>query len=651
MTQHTDQLIETLLDVAQGHGGQFLNVVGDPRSSGEFWAGTRFKPVGTLFEAVVRCLLAGGYERIVAFTGHRDKELPDWRIGPNFHLHDEAMIWLIRGEKTEHRQPAARAANRLPWEENGEALRHFTAASRERLVWRSSNRPYWERLEAYSGQLEAELRRAASGKRVALIVDYSFLIPTAQESVALRETALDARRRNSIRSGVYRDVQNTSLDLILVSEDTASLELAREQQDGEPPNICKVISGYMAEHEWERYRPTLEGNIPHLRVGATGTRTVYAARATSPLPSRLISWNGGRRSLYELLRSAELNRKPPAPAPPKDSRQIALEFWADLDLKPLRRALDEEIIGQTEAKEDVFGIFRDYQEKCAKLLALNRQARKTYEDTAFCLPVVGLFGAAGMGKTTFCDLIIKNLFNDESFGRRIDLAGKSLKVATIGVEPPMVGSDDQSDLISFSRHTNGLGIVCFDEFTRIQLNQQSSLADTLGPLLQILQERRFEASNPKFRPPERFYYFANTLFVFSGNVSGPGEPTPDGFHSIASLGPAFATRVTKPIYFKLLSESDYRLATSASLVGAARRWARDFLPDAYSEGQWEVDDRLLEAVEGRFRRATGLSGEPPSIRRLKAVVDELRFEMAFNAVQRNGNARLTLGTEILPQGW
>lgn len=662
MTRHADEFIESLLDLARGRGGRLVCAVGEAHGDGWFWAGVRFRPVRTLCEAVLRCLLAGGYDRVVAFTGHDDKALPDWRIGPNFHLHDESMVWLARGEAAGRRAEAAVPADLLTFGDDsiGEALRQHTAASVNRLLWRSSNRTYWDRLEEYSSRLDAELAQAEAGRRVAVAVDYTFLVPTAQEAATLGAAPLDARRRNAIRAGVSKDVRGTSLDLVLFSEDAAALELTRAQQAGEPPNLSKVVAAQLGEHEWGRQRPTLEGDLPHLCVGPEAL-TVYASRSPSPTPSRLVSWDGaaegdgggGRRTLYDMLRSARLNRKPAAPAPPKDSREVALEFWAALDLRPLRRALDEEIIGQAEAKETVYEIFEGYKAKCARLLAVNHQARKTYGDAAFCLPIVGLFGAAGMGKSTFCEVLIRSLFSDESFGRRIDMAGKSLEVSTIGIAPPYVGSDDPSDLITFSRQTNGLGVVCFDEFTRVQLKQHGSLADTLGPLLQILQERRMEPANVKMKPPGRFFYYANTFFVFSGNVSAPGEPTPEGFHSLASIGPAFATRVTKPLYFKPLSEGDYRQATRASLASAARQWALDFMPDAerYREGQWEIDDRVVDAVEERFRRDTGAAGEPPSLRRLRGLIEDMRFEMALGAGRQNGAERLLLGPEILPPGW
>lgn len=661
MAQHSDEYIESLLDLAGGRGGRLLCVTGGPRGDEPFWAGARFRPVRTLCEAVLRCLLAGGYDRVVAFTGHDEKGLPDWRVGPNFHLRDEAMVWVVRGEASERRAQAAIPADLLTFGDAsvGEELMRHTAASASRILWRSSNRSYWDRLEEYASRLDAELARAAGGQRVAVAVDYSFLTPTAQEAAALASAPLDARRRNAIRSGVYKELRGTSLDLVLFAEDAAANGLLHPQQPGEAPNISKVVAGQLGGHEWERLRPTLEGDLPHLWLGPDA-RAVHAPRSAGPSPSRLLTWEagegdggGGRDTLYDLLRTARLNRKPAAPAPPRDSREVALEFWAALDLRPLRRALDEEIIGQAEAKETVFQIFEGHRAKCARLLAVNHRARKDYSDAAFCLPVVGLFGAAGMGKSTFCEVLIRSLFSDDAFGRRIDMAGKSLEVSTIGIAPPYVGSDDPSDLISFSRQTNGLGVVCFDEFTRVQLKQHGSLADTLGPLLQIIQERRMEPANVKLKPPGRFFYFANTFFVFSGNVSVPGEPTPEGFHSLASIGPAFATRVTRPLYFKPLGEGDYRQAARTSLARAARQWALDFMPDAdrYGDGQWEVDERVVDAVEERFRRDTGAAGEPPSLRRLRSLIEEMRFEMAVGAPGHNGDGRLVLGPEILPRGW
>lgn len=654
MAQHSTELVETLLALGRSPAGRLVSVFGDPLARGAYWAGRRFSPVQTLFEAVTRCVLAGEYKRIIAFTGQDHRLLPRWRVGANFRLCDEAAIWVVRGEEVGRRPAARRAESRTPWEEGlDDDLDMFTSGAIDRLLWRSANRTYWDRLDNYIRRVDEEVRRAAGGERSALVVDFSFLMPTVQEAPALREGGFDVRLVNEIRTRIGRDLSGTGVDLFLVSEEGLAHDLLRNQ-NGEPPILAKLLETYMTQHEWEVYRPKLEREMPHLFLGESHQR-VEAARSVSPVASALVNWPtaGTPQPLYQQLRAARLNRNPSSAAPPKHADEIALEFWANVDLTPLEAALEDEIIGQEQAKQVVLGILRAQKEKCAQLLERNHQARKTVRDANFCLPVVGFFGAAGMGKSTLCEVLVNHLFDDARFGRRIDLGGKSLKVATIGIEPPMVGSEDTSDLISFCNETRGLGVVCFDEFTRLQLPQQTTLSNALGPLLEILQARKLEPANPRFRPPSRFYHFANTLFVFSGNVSPSGERAPEGFESIDSLGTAFSSRVTKPVYFTPLAEADYRRAARRALSRAALDWARDFDPDAHQRtgGSVEVDDRLAAAVERRFRDDLRAGGHAPSLRTLNALLVELNYARAFDAGRERDGDRLVLGVEILPAEW
>ena len=279
--------------------------------------------------------------------------------------------------------------------------------------------------------------------------------------------------------------------------------------------------------------------------------------------------------------------------------------------------------------------------------------RKTARDHSFILPAVGLFGAAGMGKTTFCNVIVEHLFGDKRFGRVIDLAGKNLKVATIGVEPPMVGCDEESDLMLYAKQSGGLGVVCFDEFTRISHYGQHQLAlgTELGTLLQLLQERKFEPANPKHRPQGRFYHFANSLFIFSANVSPSGEALRSGFYSVEDLGPQFTQRVTRIVYFTPLSDADYRVAAQRSLVRYAQSWAHDFKPAALALGEVSVEPRLLDAVERQFKFILGQHSETASIRRLNQLVEHLNYQQAFEAAEAAAQPRLTLGPQLIPPEW
>src|SRR5262245_21485104 len=148
MQGHTHNFIESLLDMAQAGGGQMIAVIGDAQGGGDYWVGARYKPVRTLFEATLRCLLAGPYERIVAFTGLGREHLPAWNINQRFRLGDEEMIWYVHGAKKQ--APAAVQTYRERfWEIDKGELDQDTTVPINRLLWRSLASGYWDRLHNY----------------------------------------------------------------------------------------------------------------------------------------------------------------------------------------------------------------------------------------------------------------------------------------------------------------------------------------------------------------------------------------------------------------------------------------------------------------------------------------------------------------------
>jgi hypothetical protein len=651
MSKHSLEFVESLLDMSNGAGGRTVAVIGSSAASDPYWAGSRFAPVTTLFEAVLRSVLSAPYERIVAATGHGSGHLPNWKLGANIRLGDEAMIWMVRGEVS-RRSSQSVATGRKPWEIDLGEFQEFTASSVNRLIWRSESRSYWERLEEYIKCRDREVA-SGNGSRTLLLVDYSFLVPTPEESRTLCNSVLNQRLMNSLRIEIKAELANSSVDLVLFSENGTALDFLQEKKSSERSVIARVIADHLSEYEWQQYGPNLQAMIPHFCL-AQDADVVEARRMTSLLPGALLETRDPERTtvLYDSLRFSRLNRRASVVGPPANSREVALEFWANIDLAPLRAALDEEIIGQTASRSAILGILEEHKERCATLLARSPGTRITSQDNDFCLPAVGLFGAAGMGKTTLCKIIARTLFGEEQFSRLIDLGGKSLKVATIGVEPPMMGCDDESDLINFARTTKGLGVVCFNEFTRIALPQNTTLANSLAPLLQILQDRYFEPANPKFRPPSRFYHLANTLFIFDGNVCPAGTRPPHGFYSIDELGPAFTRRVTVPIYFEPLQEKDYREAARRALLRSARNWARTYESGAESAGlEIDVAEDLADAVESEFRRVTRSMGEEPSIGRLNTLVRALPYGQAFDAARKEGVSLVRLDARLAPAQW
>ncbi len=648
MQTHSLPYIETLLDVANSaEGGRTLAVIGDPNVRGYYWAGARFSPVNTLFEAVLRCLLCGKYERIVAFTGAGDGRLPKWKLGANFTLGDEAVVWMVKGEskKRAKNKPSA-SAN--PFESTA-VLEQFKTDKIERLIWRSERKAYWDRLEAYNEQVAKEIAEA-SGKRMALLLDYRFLAPDAQEAAEIMRGAIEQRRSNGIRAGFERDLTGSSVDLILFGEHSLALDLVEPESQRDESVIARMLAGYATSQQWEQLRPRLAGALPPLQLQGR-VDPVPVARSAGPLPGSLLELEDSPERLYVLFRGSRINKRPSIPTPPTRSNEIALEFWANIDLKPLEQAFEERIFGQTEAKRVILDVLRKQREVCAQILELAPGAVRTAEDKECRLPVIALFGAAGMGKTTFCKILASHLFGDEEYALNLDLSGKGIEAETIGVRPPYIGCDQESTLIQFARKTRGLGLVCFDEFTRIELPERKNLASSLGALFQPLQDRYFTPANPSFQPPGRRFHMANTLFVFSGNVARTRQQAGQEFVSMEDLGQAFISRMERIVFFNPLTDEELKGAMISALRRNARGWARKFMPDLFErlDQNIEIADELLELIRERFEQRVSASSGEPSLRILDNMLQDLSYRQAVERCA--GDGRLTLTPDIVPESW
>ncbi len=618
--------LEGLLAAGHGQGGARLAVLGQWDADRPYWAGLRLSSVQSLLEAVLRGVLAAPYERVVVCSGFRRDWLPKgWLLAGGVFVGDEAAIWLARG--TEGIQPAS-AAPRNPWESE------LPPPDRGQLIWHSAGRDYKERLEQLGRLLQREIEVAKSHRRrTAVVIDGGFFHPRPSEWTALRrggplEVGQAAAAERAVK--VPATLTGSPADVILFSEDANDEQLVLE--DG---HLLAVI----------RTRPE-EGDdirLPKLRLGP-GFESWRARRQAVPFATGFLDMDLGQPNLYRTLRGASLNPKASVAARPENAERVSLEFWADLDLERPRRVLDEDIIGQEAAKKGVLTQLEQLKALCRKLLDRDPDAVRTADDRRFLPPVLGLFGAAGMGKTTFCKALGRSLLGDEVFFERLDLAGKDIGGQTIGIAPPGAGYDQRSPLIRFAERTAGLGVVCIDEFTRAQrLNQQ--LADALGPLLQILQERFFAPANGQFRPPGGRFHLVNTVFVFAGNVVPADQECPAGFTSLTDLGPAFAQRVAHAFYFESLQEHDFSAAIDASLRRGARDYALDFERDrANFAADATVTEALRQAVLQRFREAIG--GNAPSLRALQQIVDLCSFVSSFDALKQGGD-HLVLDSEVL----
>lgn len=655
--RHSSDFIHEIFELFSQPGGQTLLVLGDGNpKNGWYRVGTRFPPVKTLLEAVLRCVMMGPYQRIIACTGQNENHLPNWTIGVDFQVGALPTIWRVRGEKVQTKPPLA-PSTRNPFERSADSLKG-TIVEIDRLRWRQINEPFWDRFEKFFEMKQEEERAVGTGRGV-VVMDFLYLWPSSQDSNDLLNKAqqpgslISPQQAQRIQTGFARSFQGTKLDLILFAEE----EQARQLLDGEA--ISSVLAQGLARHvsrqEWEAtYQNRVGPILPRLTLGQQ-TRLASCQRQHEPLPRFLETVAGSvwDASLYRALRTVVLSQRPSTPTPPVKPDEVALEFWANIDLTPLTTAFRDKIFGQTHIKQAILGRLEKHKDDCTTLLERSAQARRTWKDTSFLLPVIGLFGAAGMGKTTFCLLIAEHLFGDQKFGRISVLSGKTVQQTIHGVPAPYEGNNQPTDLIQFAQSTHGLGVYCFDEFTRIMLPNQQTLSEGLGSFLDILQQRYFEPTNPNFRPPSGIHYLTNTLFVFSANVSRTGQTGSAGFTSFETLGDAFNSRIHLPLYFDPLRREEYPEAIRYALQQSAKSWARDFAPDApcLNNAPINIDNVVVTAIERQFQAELSHTSEAPSIRRIQSLVQPLPYKRSFAKAAEAGQESLLLSQELIPAEW
>jgi serine/threonine-protein kinase len=424
-----------------------------------------------------------------------------------------------------------------------------------------------------------------------------------------------------------------------------------------PPALRVVLGRGIAWEPQERPASVVE-LCEELRLAAAAPAAGKERRGKGPTGSR--EPVAGEERLHEnafaeLLTATEPKSAQIAPKvrPTKTlhqySERIDLEFWADIDLRPLGRAFEQEIIGQRAVKQGILNSLKFHSARCRELLLSNPAAVKTADDARYRLPVFSLFGASGMGKTTFCRLIA-NLFGDNKLATIIDLAGKLAITETFGLSAPNAGWDQESPLIRFARESRGLGLICFDDITRVQRIQES-LASSLGPLSQLLQNRSFVPANPHFAPPEGRYHMVNSVFVFLGNVSPQEAPVPIDFEPIEALGPALVRRLSESnsiFYFEPLRDEDLQLAMARFLRTGARRWAMDFMPHlARLADDAVVEAELFIELNAIIQQRTSRFGGNLSLSFVWDQLAQLHYERSFDTLAARRDDRLILGRELL----
>lgn len=619
-----------LLQLRSRGGGNTLVVAGAPHARARYTAGLRFPPLPTLFEATLRLAHLSGYERIVACTGPNHGQLPDWTLGAQTRLGDDAQIWEVLGAPQVPSAPAA-TDDAIDWSsDSADWLDGLTQRAVVNLLWSGMGKDWLDRVEQW---LEHRDTLAAQAEvPTLLLVDVDYLAP-ACASFARVTGLLDApeasRRLNNVLRSFTWEPDATLLDVVVFGESDLAHLLRRQDPETRFLTAC---FGPVIRDDASR---NVVQSMPHLYVGPS--LLARPRRTATALETPLLT-GVGTGVLYDALRAAQLRPGAPPPQRPNQPHHIDLRFWAELDLDPLARAFDAEVIGQQRVKAHLLTRLQSFSDQCAELLENNLRAVRTPRDSDFRLPVFGFYGAAGYGKTYLCDFLVRHLMGDAEYGIVVECSAKSMDACTHGIRPPMMGCNSPSELMLWGRRTGGLGVACFDEFVATKGEQNEDLAKQLAAFRPILTRREVTASNPALREADgRAIPLANTIFVFSGNVSPPDTAVPHGFKSQRELGSAFNSRVTDVVWFDVLEGEELRAAAAQAAIRRYSSWAASVerpVP-AEIEVHPELIDRLTEPR----------NGEVPSIREL--VLACRRIDVRRVADEHEGDV-LSIGPRAYP---
>jgi hypothetical protein len=510
-------MIGALTTMKEGRGGAVLLVDAVPAKPGQqFWLGFRHEPVPTAFEAVLRGVLAGTtYDRVVVAT-HERRDLPPWKLSASTTIGTGPLVWTVEASA-----PAAAPAAPTPG-----VFTTFNPNTLETLQERVL-RPELYRGKSPWMQLDALLRLMQdepANQRVCWVVDGRWFVPPNAPEAG-------AQLRQRIES---RLAQGRGLDLVLVFPEGA-----------EEGNQLLSDAGLLASD----LHLKLEGERVALRPAEQ--------------PWRGLLEGAGQASLLTLLRSARLSTRPVGPRRPRHTQYVDLEFWASSPVERLEQVLRAQVIGQDQVVADIVASFTRQRSQCRRALQRGIPPQRC-TSPKYLPPVIGLFGAAGMGKSHISSLVAQALFGDPAHIEELDLTDKELGPMTVGSEVKYQGGENKTQLINYCERTGGLGIVVFDEIAGISTSTaRPTLADAWSKGREILQHRRFRPTNPHFEPAGQFFHVKNTVFFLAGNISAPGEDVPSGFRCLDDLGPALAQRIGEKLWFNPLPEHHFEEAALA----------------------------------------------------------------------------------------
>ena len=206
-------------------------------------------------------------------------------------------------------------------------------------------------------------------------------------------------------------------------------------------------------------------------------------------------------------------------------------------------------------------------------------------------PVSFIFvGSTGVGKTELVKQLAQDLFNVPESLIRLDMSEFMEKYAVsriIGSPPGYVGYDEAGQLTEKIRR-KPYSVVLFDEIEKAH-------PDVLNILLQILDDGHITDAHG------RKVNFENTVIVMTSNAGSNSKVGSVGFNRTADeqgkeramkalqecLRPEFLNRVDEVVYFRQLTEENFR-ASAALMLGELR----DSLAEKGLTLSWE--DSLLD---------------------------------------------------------
>lgn len=568
-----------------GTGGGIVLVDAAPPIPGtRFWAGLRHPPVRTALEAVLRVVLAGStYDRVVVGT-HVTRHVPSWKVSASTPVGTQPLLWLAKGELP--RAPRSPAPAPGPF-------KSFDPARLETLQERVL-RPELYRSKSCWVQLDALLQLMSEdrGGRTAWVVDGAWFVPPQAPTVI-------PELRQRIEEALKRPLRS---DLVLLFPEGAGAGARLLAEEG------------------------LDHGGLRLELPPASPRSLVTLCPSAAPWSGVLAGEPAAAPPIKLLPECRFATGPVGPRRPSDPALVDLEFWSAIDLDGLERELREQVLGQDAVVGTLLTSLRSRRDSCRKALARGLAPQRC-RDARFLPPIMGLFGAAGMGKTHIARIVCDALFGDKGHFEIIDMTDKELEGQTVGSSAKYQGGTSPTALMRYASRTGGLGVVFFDEINKASApNGRSTLAEAWGKGLEIFQDRRFRPTNPALAPGDGFFYLANTVFLLAGNVCPPGQAVPESFRSLRDFGAPFSQRLGDRLWFAPLAEDQFDTTATAVLRLRALEIARLWYPQELSGlgkrlGQANVSEVLRQDLVSTFRAR--IEGETPSFRGMRKCAELL----------------------------